>query len=97
MKNLWEKVKQFWIRSYTSDKTAFYYETIASICVFISMTWISVTADAPPMHLIYPVSFTGAVFSIVAFIRRQVGWPLVMTSYFACLHIFGFGRAMGWW
>jgi len=37
------------------------------------------------------------VFIIVAFVRRQVGWPLVMTSYFACLHIFGFGRAMGWW
>ena len=95
--NLWEKVKQFWIRSYTSDKTAFYYETIASICVFTSMTWISVTADAPPMHLIYPVSFTGAVFSIVALVTRQVGWPLVIASYFACLHIFGFGIAMGWW
>ena len=58
---IWQKVKDFWIRSYTSDRTAFYYETIASACVFVSMTWISVTADAPPMHLIYPVSFTGAV------------------------------------
>ena len=94
---IWQKVKDFWIRSYTSDRTAFYYETIASACVFVSMTWISVTADAPPMHLIYPVSFTGAVFSIIAFGRRQVGWPLVMTTYFAFLHVFGFGRAMGWW
>jgi len=94
---LWQKVKDFWIRSYTSDRTAFYYETIASACVFVSMTWISMTAQHPPMHLIYPVSFTGAVFSIIAFVRRGAGWPLVMTSYFACLHVFGFGRAMGWW
>jgi len=95
--SFWDKVKNFWVRSYTSDKKAFYLETLASVCVFWSMTWISVTADHPPMHLIYPVSFTGAVLSIAAFIRRQVAWPLVMTSYFACLHIFGFGRAMGWW
>lgn len=94
---LWQKVKDFWIRSYTSDRQAFYYETIASVCVFISMTWIATTAYHPPMHLIYPVSFTGAVFSILAFIRRQVGWPLVMTCYFACLHVFGWGRAMGWY
>ena len=70
---IWQKVKDFWIRSYTSDRTAFYYETIARACVFVSMTWISVTADAPHT-LIYPVSFTGAVFSIIAFVRRQVGW-----------------------
>lgn len=94
---LWQKVKDFWVRSYTSDRRAFYYETIASVCVFISMTWIATTAYHPPMHLIYPVSFTGAVFSILAFIRRQVGWPLVMTCYFACLHLFGWGRAMGWY
>ena len=63
---MWQKIKDFWIRSYTSDRIAFYFETIASICVFTSMTWISVTAQHPPMHLIYPVSFTGAVFSIIA-------------------------------
>jgi len=94
---LWQKIKDFWIRSYTSDRRAFYYETIASVCVFVSMTWISVTADAPDFRLIYPVSFTGAVFSIAAFIRRGAGWPLVMTTYFAFLHVFGWGRAMGWY
>lgn len=94
---MWSKVKEFWYRSYASDRRAFYYETVASICIFISMTWISITAQHPPMELIYPVSFTGAVFSIAAFRRRGVAWPLVMTSYFACLHVFGFGRAMGWY
>ena len=95
--SIWQKVKDFWIRSYQSDHQAFYFETIASVCVFISMTWISITAQHPPMHLIYPISLVGAVFSIAAFLRRGAGWPLVMTSYFACLHIFGFGRAMGWY
>jgi hypothetical protein len=95
--SIWQKVKDFWIRSYTSDRKAFYYETVASACVFVSMTWISITAYHPPMHLIYPISFFGAVFSILAFIRRGAGWPLVMTCYFSFLHVFGFGRAMGWY
>ncbi len=94
---LWNKVRDFWVRSYTSDRRAFYAETVASIAVFTSMTWIAVTAQHPPMHLIYPISFIGAVFSIYSFLRRGAGWPLVMTSYFACLHCFGFGRAMGWY
>jgi hypothetical protein len=97
MMALWQKVKDFWIRSYVSDRRAFYYETVASICVFISMTWIAVMAYHPPMHLIYPISFVGAVFSVAAFRRRGVAWPLVMTSYFGMLHIFGFGRALTWW
>jgi hypothetical protein len=61
------------------------------------MTWISVTADHPPMELIYPISFVGAVTSILAWKRRQIIWPLIYTTYIACLHVFGFGRAMGWY
>lgn len=94
---MWQKVKDFWIRSYTSDRRAFYYETIAAMAVFISQTSISLTADNPPMHLIYPVAFIGSVFSIASFRRRGAGWPLVMTSYFVILQTFGFGRAMGWY
>ena len=56
MAEMIQKVKDFWIRSYTSDTTAFYFETVASLCVLVSMTWIAITAQHPPMHLIYPVS-----------------------------------------
>jgi hypothetical protein len=97
MKNLYEKIKEFWVRSYTSDRKAFYLEMIASILVVISTTSIAITADNPPMHLIYPVTFVSALVSIWAYIRRGVAWPLLMTTYFAFVHIFGFGRAMLWW
>lgn len=91
---LWQKVKAFWINSYNSDRRAFYYETIASACVFISMTWIAVAQPDPDFRFIYPVSFIGAVFSILAFTRRGAGWPLVMTTYFAFLHVTGWILAM---
>jgi len=35
------------------------------------------------------------VFSIMAFVRRGAGWPLVMTTYFAFLHVTGWLLAMG--
>lgn len=90
----WLNVKQFWLRSYTTDRRAFWAETVSSACVFMSMTAIAVTAQHPPMHLIYPISFIGAIVSIYAWQRRGAAWPLVMSSYFAVLHVFGWFRAM---
>lgn len=97
MKAFWNKIKEFWVRSYTSDKKAFYLEMIASVLVVVSTTSIAVTADNPPMHFIYPITFTSALVSIWAYIRRGVAWPLLITTYFSFVHVFGFGRAMGWW
>lgn len=97
MNNFIIKVKEFWVRSYTSDRKAFYLEMVASILVVISTTSIALTADDPPMHLIYPITFASALVSIWAYIRRGVAWPLLITTYFSFVHIFGFGRAMGWW
>lgn len=97
MNSFWNKIKEFWVRSYTSDRKAFYLEMVASILVIISTTSIAVTADNPPMHLIYPITFTSALVSIWAYIRRGVAWPLLITIYFSFVHIFGFGRAMLWW
>lgn len=97
MNSFWNKIKEFWVRSYTSDRKAFYLEMIASILVVIGTTSVAVTADDPPMHLIYPVSFISAIISIWAYIRRGVAWPLLLTTYFSFVHIFGFGRAMLWW
>ena len=72
MKSFLNKIKEFWVRSYTSDRKAFYLEMVASILVVISTTSIAVTADNPPMHLIYPVTFASALVSIWAYIRRGV-------------------------
>jgi len=91
-----EKIKAFWRNSYTSDRTAFYLEMMASIFVVGTTSSIAWFAQNPPMHLIYPVSFLGACFSIAAYWRRQLAWPFVLTCYFSIIHIFGFTRAMGW-
>ena len=91
------KVKAFWHHSYTTDRKAFYLEMMASICVVSTTFAIAWMAYHPPMEYIYPISFVGAVFSILAYWRRQLAWPFLLTCYFACIHVFGFGRALTWW
>ena len=93
----WTGVKQFWVRSYTSDRKAFMAETIASVAVVTGNTMLALTANAPPMYLIYPINFVSAVFSIYAYRRRGLAWPLVITGYFILMQWFGFGRSLGWW
>jgi hypothetical protein len=94
---VFKQVKTFWVKSYTTDRRAFWYETIAALCLFTSTTFLAITADAPPMYWIYPINFVGAVFSTLSFLRRGAGWPLVMTIYFMHLHVFGFGRSLAVW
>jgi hypothetical protein len=95
--NLWSKTREFWIRSYTSDRRAFYYETISALCLITGTMMLAITADSPPMYWIYPINFVGGVFSTLSFLRRGAGWPLVMTIYFMHVHVFGFGRSLSWW
>ena len=95
--NIFTATRDFWVRSYTTDRRAFVYETISAICLFTSTTYLAITADQPLMYVIYPINFLGAVFSTLSFLRRGAGWPLIMTIYFMHIHVFGFGRSLGWW
>lgn len=90
-------IKEFWQRSYRSDPRAFLAETVASVAVVTANTMLAITAAAPPMYLIYPINFVAAVFSVYAYRRRGLAWPLLITGYFIVMQWFGFGRSLGWW
>jgi hypothetical protein len=49
------------------------------------------------MAWIYPGFFVGSVAGVYAYWRRELMWPLLLTGYFACVNVFGFGRAVNWW
>ena len=92
-----KRVKEFWIQSYTSDRTAFVYELISFVFVVSASLYMAMNADNPDMRYIYPGFFIGSVTQIYASWRRGAAWIMLLTSYFACVNVFGFGRAMGWW
>jgi hypothetical protein len=92
-----ENIKNFWIKSYTSDRIAFFLELISFVTTVSSSAILAFTADSPDMALIYPGFFVGSIAGAVAYLRRGLGFPLMLTSYFACVNVFGFGVAKGWW
>ena len=92
-----ENVRKFWRKSYRSDPTAFGFELTSFIFTVGASLYLAMTADAPDMALVYPGVFLGSIAGAYAYLRRGLAWPLVLTSYFAVVNIFGFGVAIHWW
>jgi hypothetical protein len=92
-----QKVKQFWVNSYTSDKTAFCFELVSFIFTVGASMLLAVNADDPNMLLVYPGFFVGSVTQLYASWRRGAAWIMLLTAYFACVNVFGYGVAALWW
>lgn len=92
-----QKVKQFWINSYTSDKTAFCFELVSFIFTVGASMLLAINADNPDMLLVYPGFFVGSVTQLYASWRRGAAWIMLLTFYFACINVFGYGVAAQWW
>ena len=91
------KIKQFWINSYTSDKTAFYFELISFIFTVGASLTLAYNADNPNMSIVYPGFFVGSTTQCYAAYRRGAAWVMILTAYFSCVNIFGYGVAVSWW
>lgn len=92
-----KKIKQFWIDSYKSDKSAFRLEVISFVCAVSASLYLAITAANPRLELVYPVFFIAAFTSTMAHYKRKVAFPMLLTIYFCCVNIFGFGRALEIW
>lgn len=92
-----QKIKDFWLQSYNSDRTAFYFELISFITTVGASLTLALTARNPQMAMIYPGFFIGSITGAYAYYRRGLAWPMLLTTYFAFVNIFGFGIALGWW
>ncbi|MBL96905.1 MAG: hypothetical protein CMF52_03730 [Legionellales bacterium] len=92
-----QSVKQFWINSYTSDTTAFTFELISFVFTVGASLMLAINADNPNMLLVYPGFFVGSITQLYASWRRGAAWIMLLTFYFACINIFGYGVAAQWW
>jgi len=86
-----------WIDSYHRDPVAFFCEQVSFVFTVAASLYLAITADAPNMAIVYPGFFVGSVSAIYAYWRRKIPTPMILTTYFATVNIFGFGRAIGWW
>lgn len=92
-----KKVIDFWAESYRSDKIAFAFELLSFLFTVGASLTLAFTADNPDMRIVYPGFFIGSLAGVYAYYRRRIAWPLLLTTYFAVVNVFGFGIAIGWW
>jgi len=92
-----QKVKDFWLDSYHSDKTAFFFELVSFIFTVTASLTLAINAKDPNMMIVYPGFFVGSVTQCYAAYRRGAAWVMLLTGYFAIVNVFGFGVAAQWW
>lgn len=92
-----QRIKDFWINSYKSDKVAFAFELVSFIFTVGASLTLAMTAKNPNMLIVYPGFFVGSVTQVYASYRRGAAWVMLLTGYFACVNVFGYGVASGWW
>ena len=90
-------IKDFWLDSYTSDKTAFFFELISFIFTVTASMTLALNARDPNMMIVYPGFFIGSITQCYAAFRRGAAWVMLLTGYFAVVNVFGFGVAANWW
>lgn len=92
-----EKIKDFWLDSYKSDKIAFFCELISFVFTVGASATLAFTANAPDMRLVYPGFFIGSITAVYGYYRRKLAWPMMLTGWFVVVNLLGFGVAMGWY
>ena len=91
------KVRSFWLRSYESDRKAFYFELVSFIFTVGASLTLAITATNPDMTVVYPMFFVGAVTQCYASYRRNAAFVMMITGYFSVINVYGYGVASYWW
>lgn len=92
-----QPIQDFWVNSYRSDRLAFAFELVSFLFTVAASLYLAINAANPDMRFVYPGFFVGAVTQVYASWRRGAAWIMLLTIYFACVNVFGFGRALSWW
>jgi len=97
LSNTVSPIKNFWLHSYTSDRVAFFSELISFVFTVGASLTLALNADNPNMLIVYPGFFVGSLTQLYASWRRRAAWIMLLTFYFACINVFGYGVAAQWW
>ena len=91
------KVRSFWLRSFESDRTAFYFELVSFIFTVGASLTLAITASDPDMTIVYPGFLVGALTQCYASYRRGAAFVMMITGYFSIINVYGYGVASYWW
>ena len=92
-----DAIRNFWLNSYRSDRTAFCFELVSFIFTVGASLTLAFNARDPNMLVVYPGFFVGSITQCYAAFRRGAAWVMLLTFYFSCVNVFGYGVASNWW
>tara|TARA_B100000989_G_scaffold266807_1_gene220531 strand:+ start:175 stop:450 length:276 start_codon:yes stop_codon:yes gene_type:complete len=81
-----EKIKNFWLNSYNSNKVAFYFEMVSAITVIIGSAILTYTVLEPRPDIFIPFYFIGSTTGFVGAYYRNSAWVMVLTFWFTTMN-----------
>ena len=92
-----KKIIEFWKQAKEQDPLCFWLEMLGTLVTIGASMTLAINADNPDMRIVYPGFMLGSALAIFTYTRRKLAWPFLLTAYFACVNVLGFGKAIGWW
>ena len=82
-------LKEFWVNSYKSDPTAFYFEVVSVTFTVCGSCILTFTSPHPIMTLVFPLYWIGSSTMLYAGIRRRQIWLSTLTAWFTTMNTIG--------
>ena len=82
-------LKEFWVNSYKSDPTAFYFEVVSVAFTVCGSCILTFTSPYPIMTIVFPLYWIGSSTMLFAGIRRRQIWLSTLTAWFTAMNTIG--------
>ena len=89
---MYQLIKEFWINSYKSDKTAFWFELVSVAFTICGSCILTFTSPNPIMSIVFPIYWIGSSTMLIAGIRRRQIWLSTLTAWFTTMNTIGLYR-----
>ena len=86
---MYKLIKDFWLTSYRTDKTAFYYELVSVVFTIVGSCILTFTSPEPIMTYVFPVYLIGSITLAIGSYRRRIIWTTVLAGWFTIMNVIG--------
>jgi|TARA_Y100001963_G_C6573216_1_gene349868 hypothetical protein len=82
-------IKDFWIQSYKTDQTAFWFELVSVIFTIAGSCILTFTSPNPIMEWVFPLYLIGSTTLAIGSYRRRIIWTTILASWFTIMNVIG--------
>ena len=86
---MYKLIKSFWLTSYRTDKTAFYYELVSVVFTVVGSCILTFTSPEPEMALVFPIYLIGSITLAIGSYRRRIIWTTILAIWFTIMNVIG--------